>query len=121
MSQARQHRVAEAIKVELMDLLRQEVKDPRVGFVSIVRVEVSGDLRHARIFYSVLGDEDARQSSQAGLTKAAGFLRSQVAGRLNLRHAPELDFRLDDSIAHGAHIARLLNEVKAGESPKPEE
>lgn len=115
MSQTRAQRVAEAIKVELMDLLRNEVKDPRVGFVSIVRVEVSGDLRHARVFYSVLGDDEAVASSEAGLTKAAGFLRSQVAGRLNLRHAPELVFRLDDSIAQGARIASLLNEVRRGE------
>lgn len=115
MSQTRAQRVAEAIKVELMDLLRNEVKDPRVGFVSIVRVEVSGDLRYARVYYSVLGDDEAVANSQAGLTKATGFLRSQVAGRLNLRHAPELVFRLDDSIAHSQRIASLLNEVRKGD------
>ena len=114
----RPHRVAEAIKEELMDLLRNQVKDPGVGFVSIVRVEVSNDLRHARVHYSVLGDEAKKRETAAGMDRAAGFLRSQLAGRLRLRFAPELEFRLDESIEHGVRIAEILGRLGSDEQRK---
>lgn len=108
----RPQRIGERIKEELMDLLTNELKDPRVGFVSIVRVEVSNDLRHARVYYSVLGDEAAKRDSRSGLESATGFLRSQLGARLGLRHVPELSFRPDDSIEHGVRISELLQQVR---------
>ena len=82
-------RVGDQMRDILAELLRDEVKDPRIGFVSIVRVEVSNDLRHAKIFVSVLGNEQQKKESMKGLASATGFLRSEVAKRLQLRHAPE--------------------------------
>ncbi len=122
MSNQRAARVGEEIRELLAKLLRDDVKDPRIGFVSIVKVEVAGDLRHAKVFISVLGDEAQKKESMKGLTKAAGFLRSEVAKVLQLRYTPELHFVLDESIEHGQRIAQLLvqvqkeqNEPKKGE------
>lgn len=107
----RPQRVAEAIKEDLMDLFRHEVKDPRVGFVSIVKVDVSKDLSQARVFFSVLGDDQAKKETLKGLQSAAGYLRMQLATRLSLRHTPELVFRLDESIEHGVRISELLGQA----------
>jgi len=122
MSNQRAARVGEEIRELLAKLLRDEVKDPRIGFVSIVKVEVAGDLRHAKVFISVLGDENQKKESMKGLTKASGFLRSEIAQVLRLRYTPELHFVLDESIEHGQRIAQLLvqvqkeqNEPKKGE------
>ncbi|MBP2017661.1 ribosome-binding factor A [Symbiobacterium terraclitae] len=105
-------RVGDQMRDILAELLRDEVKDPRIGFVSIVRVEVSNDLRHAKIFVSVLGNEQQKKESMKGLASATGFLRSEVAKRLQLRYAPELHFELDESIEHGQRIAQLLVQVQ---------
>lgn len=108
----RPERVGEAIKEEISDILRNEIKDPRIGFVSVVEVEVSPDLRHAKVYVSVLGDEEARVQSLKGLESATGFIRSEIGRRIRLRHTPEILFRLDKSIEHGVKIARLLNEIR---------
>lgn len=122
MAKERPNRVAEAIKAELMDLLRTEMKDPRIGFVSIVKVDVTGDLRHAKVYFSVLGDAQAKEATRAGLQSAAGFLRNHLGARLRLRYTPELSFHLDDSIEHGARIAALLNRLpETGSRGKPGE
>jgi len=105
-------RVGEQMRDFLADLLRNEVKDPRIGFVSIVRVEVSNDLRHAKVYVSVLGSEQQKKDSMKGLASATGFLRSEVAKRLQLRYVPELHFELDESIEHGQRIAQLLVQVQ---------
>lgn len=115
----RSQRVAEAMKTELAQLIRDEVKDPRIGFVSIVKVEVTGDLRQAKVYVSVLGDDAAKKNTLKGLQSAAGMLRREVAQRLQIRYTPELVFSLDESIAHGARIAALLNEVKRQEGGNP--
>src|SRR6266849_9963754 len=86
----RQEKLGELIAVELSDLLRTRVKDPRVGFVSITHVEVSGDLRHAKVFVSVLGTEEEQAATIQGLKHATGFLRSELASRITLRYMPEL-------------------------------
>lgn len=108
----RQQRVAEQIRDQLARLLRDEVKDPRVGFASIVKVEVSGDLRVARVYVSVLGDAQQKESTCKGLESATGFLRSELARSIRLRYTPELRFMLDESIEHGARIGRLLWEIR---------
>lgn len=109
---ARAVRVGEQMRDELAQLLREEVKDPRIGFVSVVKVEVSRDIRHAKIYVSVLGDEQQKKETMAGLTSATGFLRSELAKRLQLRYMPELHFVLDESIEHGQRIAQLLDQVQ---------
>lgn len=108
----RQEKLGELIAMELSDLLRTRVKDPRVGFASITRVEVSGDLRHAKIFVSVLGDDEERGKTITALKHATGFLRHELAGRLVLRYMPELVFKLDTSIEQGTRILGLIRELE---------
>ena len=107
----RQDQLGEVIGQELSDLIRTRMKDPRVGFASITDVEVSADLRHAKVFVSVMGSEDEQQASLASLNHANGFLRHELAQRLTIRHTPEIAFRLDTSIARGTHVLDLLNQV----------
>lgn len=111
-------RVGEQMREIIAELLRDEVKDPRIGFASIVKVEVSGDLRHAKIHVSVLGGDQEKKETLKGLSSAAGFLRSEVAKRLQLRYTPELHFVLDESIEHGQRIAQLLVEVQKEQKEK---
>ncbi|ABZ84848.1 ribosome-binding factor a [Heliomicrobium modesticaldum Ice1] len=108
----RMARMAEEIKRELARLLRDEMKDPRLGFVSITAVEVSGDGRHAKVYVSVMGDESARDNSQAALKQATGFLRTELSKSLRVRYVPELVFLSDLSIERGTRIARLLTEME---------
>lgn len=115
MSSLRSNRVAEQMKKEIAQIVRDNVKDPRVGFVTITGVEVSKDLRHAKAFVSVLGDEENRTNSLTGLKKASSFIRRELGQRLQLRYMPEIDFRFDHSIEHGAHIAKLLSDVDKSE------
>jgi ribosome-binding factor A len=112
MSTQRAARLGDQIREELSNLIRQALKDPRIGFVSIVKVEVAGDLRHAKVFASVLGDEKQKKDSLKGLVSASGFLRSELGKILQLRYTPELHFVLDESIEHGTRIAQLLVQVQ---------
>ncbi|HST88553.1 MAG TPA: 30S ribosome-binding factor RbfA [Ktedonobacterales bacterium] len=109
----RQDQLGDVIAHELSDLMRTRLKDPRVGFASITGVEVSADLRHAKVFVSVMGDEAEQRATLAALEHAAGFLRHELAQRLTVRHTPEIVFRLDQSIARGAHVIDLINRVNA--------
>jgi ribosome-binding factor A len=104
-------RISEEIMRELSVLLR-EVKDPRLSgmMLSVLRCEVTNDLRWCKVYLSVLGDYDEKELRR-GLKSCSGFLRSELAHRLSLRYTPELTFVLDDSIAHGAHIAEVLNKL----------
>ena len=105
---SRSDRVAEQMQRELADLLQFEVKDPRVGMVTITEVQVSGDLAHAKIFYSA---QENSPELQKGLEKSAGFLRSQLAKRLLLRTVPQLHFSYDASIDQGMKISRLIDDA----------
>ncbi|MFZ5827209.1 MAG: 30S ribosome-binding factor RbfA [Bacillota bacterium] len=120
-SNQRAARVAEEMRGILAQLIRDEVKDPRIGFVSIVKVEVSNDISHAKIYVSVLGDDKQKKDSLRGLTSASGFMRSEIARRLQLRYTPELHFLLDESIEHGQRIAKLLVEVQREQKEKEQE
>ena len=110
---SRRDRVAEQVRRELADLLQFEVKDPRVGMVTITEVEVSGDMAHAKIFYSapVQDNSQAMAELQKGLEKSAGFLRSQLGKRMLLRTVPQLHFIYDTSIDQGMKISRLIDEA----------
>ncbi|WP_081838862.1 30S ribosome-binding factor RbfA [Thermogemmatispora carboxidivorans] len=108
----RQEKLGELIAEELSDLLRTRMKDPRIGFVSITRVEVSGDLAHAKVYVSVLGSDEERHNTMAALKRATGFLRHELAGRLVLRHVPELVFKLDLSLEKGAQVMELIKQIE---------
>lgn len=109
----RSERLAEAIKKEISDLLRDEIKDPRIGFVSITSVKVSKDLRYADIYTSVYGEPDEQKAAIEALKKAQGFIRSELSKRIRLRYTPEITFKLDQSIGHGVHLIKLMEEVRA--------
>lgn len=106
----RSERIREEFKRETSDILRK-MKDPRIGFVSVTDVELSRDLRHAKIFVSIYGDEEEKQTTLAALTHAQGFVRTELGQRIRLRYTPEITFRLDDSIERGDRINRLLREI----------
>ncbi|HEY0756684.1 MAG TPA: 30S ribosome-binding factor RbfA [Ktedonobacteraceae bacterium] len=108
----RQEKLAEQIAVEVSDLIRTRLKDPRVGFASITHVEVSGDLRHARIYVSVMGEPEEKKSTIEALHHATGFLRHGLAERLTVRFMPEIVFKLDNSIEQGAHILGLIRQLE---------
>lgn len=115
MARIRAARVGEQLKKELSQLLQRELKDPRIGFVTVTSVEMSRDLEHAKVFVSVMGDEEQKKKTLEGLEKAKGFLRSEVGRRLGIRRTPEIVFKMDESIEHGQHISKLLEEVKRSE------
>src|SRR5882672_5554024 len=116
-NQQRLRRVADQIQRELSGLLRAELKDPRVGMITLTGVEVSPDLAHAKIFFTTLGDADALAQTQLGLKHAAGFLRSQLCARMKLRVAPELHFHHDASVENGIRLSQLIDRALAGKKP----
>lgn len=109
-------RVNQLIKEEISGLLQRELKDPRLGFVTITDVEVSKDLRTAKVYVSVLGPEEHWRSTLAALESAKGFIRNWLRHHLTLRVTPVLSFRADRSLAHAANIQQLLAELKAKET-----
>ena len=111
MTTRRQRRVAELIHRELSLILLREVRDPRLAEITITEVRVTPDLLIARIYFTVLGDQEAQQEALAGLESASGFLRTQLAGRIQLRLAPELEFELDKSAEYARHIEQLLDQI----------
>lgn len=107
----RAERVADLIRRELGELLEREVKDPRVGFVTVTRVEVTRDLRIARVAVTILGEGPQEKESLRGLAAAQGFLRRELAQRLGLRHTPELEFHLDRSLEAEQRMEALLRQI----------
>ena len=112
----RTDRLDSQIRQELMQLLQREMKDPRIGFATVTRVETARDLGSAKVWVSVLGTADEQQAALKALTDAAPWLRRQLGSRLTIRHVPQLVIRHDDSIEAGDRVLRLLNEI-ADESP----
>jgi ribosome-binding factor A len=106
-------RVNQLIREEISLLLQRELKDPRLGFITVTGVETSPDLRTAKVFVSVLGDEDQWAASLSALGSARGFIRNWLRQHLNLRVTPELSFRADHSIEHAARIQQLLKQLGA--------
>jgi ribosome-binding factor A len=114
-SNRRPEQVAETLRQVVTDALMREVRDPRVGFVTVTGVQVTNDLSHATVSVSVPGDDAARDRALEGLRSAAGFLRSRAAKTLTTRTVPELHFELDRGLAHAARIDELLNEIRREE------
>ena len=110
MSGSRMRRVDEAVRAVLSDVITQEIKDPRVGFVTVTAVKTSPDLRHARVYVSVLGDEATRADSLDGLRSAHGFLQRRIASELRLKHTPTLEFEYDDTVERGIRLSALLDD-----------
>jgi ribosome-binding factor A len=110
----RPERVAEAIRHTVAEFLTGNVRDPRIGFVTVTAVEVSADLGHARVRVSVMGSEEEKAKSLEGLASAARFLRAQVAKELPLRTTPELHFELDRGLEHAQRIDQVLRNLKEG-------
>lgn len=106
----RMRRVDEALRSVLSDAITKDLKDPRVGFVTVTGVKTSPDLKHARVYVSVLGDAQTRQDTLQGLASAHGFLQSRVAAELSLKHTPALSFEYDDSVDRGMRISQLLQD-----------
>ena len=119
-NQQRLRRVADQIQRELSGLLQSQLKDPRVGMVTLTGVEISPDLAHAKIFFSTLGDAESLSRTLDGLRHAAGFLRSQLGARLKLRVIPELRFAHDPYVERGSHLSQLIDAAVAGRKPDPD-
>ncbi len=118
MTSGRMRRVDEAIRQVIGEVVASELKDPRVGFVTVTDVRTSADLSHARVYVSVLGDESRREGTLAGLSSAHGYLQRRVASELRLKRTPTLDFLYDDTTDRAMRLEELLEESKteAGES-----
>lgn len=115
-------RINMEVQKELSMLISREIKDPRINpMTSIVHVEVAPDLKTAKVYISVLGDEQSKKDTLAGLKRASSFIRGQLAKNLNLRYTPELTFVLDSSIEYGVHMSRLIDEVNAGSGQTQDE
>jgi len=107
----RANRVGEQMKKELGEIIGRKIKDPRIGFVTVTDVQVTGDLQQATVYISVLGDEEQRENTLKGLAKAKGFIRSEIGNRIRLRKTPEIVFEFDESIDYGNRIETLLTKI----------
>ncbi|HEV2108064.1 MAG TPA: 30S ribosome-binding factor RbfA [Thermomicrobiales bacterium] len=116
----RTRQVGEFLREELTDIIRREVRDPRVGFMSLTHVDVNPDLRSARVYVSVLGTDEEREETLAALRSAAGFIRFHLKPRLRMRQIPALEFRDDRSMEHAEEIARTLADLKRESPPATE-
>jgi ribosome-binding factor A len=115
----RKDKVQDAIQKEVSDIIRNELKDPRLGFITITSVEVTDDLRNAKIFFSVLGKEEDFKKSADALKSAQGYIRKLLAQRIQLRFVPEIMFRVDNSSVYSVRIEEVLNEIKKLDQGRP--
>jgi ribosome-binding factor A len=111
----RSTRVADLIQKEISEILMRSIKDPRVGFVTITRVQVTEDCRSARIYFSTLGTEEEREQSLSGLDSAKGFIRKELGRRIRLRYTPEIAFQFDPSIEYAIHIEEVIQHLHEDE------
>ena len=114
MAQGRMRRVDEAVREVLSDAISTDLKDPRVGFVTVTAVKTSRDLRHARVYVSVLGDAPGREETLAGLRSAHGFLQAAISRELKLKHTPTLTFEYDETVERAARLSELLEHGPEG-------
>jgi ribosome-binding factor A len=117
----RTEKLSDLIREEISRLLLREIRDPRIGFVTITGASVSPDLRNVRVFVSVLGDAAARDASLRALASAAGFIQKALFRNLRLRHSPAVAFQLDDSLERGDRIEQVLRRIHEGTDAGPEE
>jgi ribosome-binding factor A len=117
----RANRVGEQMKKELSDIISRKIKDPRIGFVTVTDVQVTGDLQQAKVYISVLGDEEQRENTLKGLAKATGFIRTEIGSRIRLRKTPEIIFEFDESVDYGNRIESLLHQLNKEDKPTENE
>ncbi len=115
---ARQDKVSEALRQEISNIIHSELKDPRLGFITVTTVELTHDLRYAKVFFSVLGKEEEREKTKEALDSALGFIRRLIAQRIRLRFAPEISFKEDRSAEYSVRIQEALEEVKKLSEPE---
>lgn len=118
MGQLRLEKIQEFIKQETSKIILTELKDPRIGFVTVTQVEATADLRSAKIYVSLLGSEEQKTATWEGLQKALGFIRTEIGKRIRLKFSPELSFHLDVSLQHSARIQELLIKIKEEEGDR---
>lgn len=117
MAKYRSGRINEEIKKEVSEIIRNEVRDPRLtAMVSVTRVDVTKDLRYAKVFVSIFGNEEEKKNSLNALKNSSGFIRREVGHRVNLRFTPEITIDLDNTIEHGMHINALIESIKEHKS-----
>ena len=121
MKERRAARLAEQIREHVAELIASKLKDPRIGFVTVTRVQLTADQRLARILVGVLGDPETKKKTLAGLTQAAGFVRRELAQRLGLRFVPDVLFEYDRGLDATDRVAQLLDEAQPGSAPDDEE
>lgn len=116
MSYKRSDRVGDLIRQEIASLIQHgDIKDPRVGFVTITHVKMSPDLKEAKVYFSQMGSEEDVETSRDGLNSASGLIRRRLAKTLNLKHIPHIEFFYDETIAYSDHIERVIRDLKKGE------
>lgn len=118
MARVRVGRVGEQIKKELSQIIQSDIKDPRVGFLTVTGVDVTNDLSQAKVYLSVLGTDEVRNNALQALTKATGYIRSELGKRIRLRKVPELLFKIDTSIDYSSRIENLLHKINEENSPE---
>lgn len=112
MEYPRSYRVGELIHKNISEIISRGLKDPRIGFVTITAVDVTSDLRYARVYYTVIGSEKEKTESGIGIDKATPYIRRQLASKMTIRHTPELTFVYDESIEYGNRIDSILKDIK---------
>jgi ribosome-binding factor A len=117
----RSEKVADLIQKEISQMLVKSVKDPRIGFVTITRVTVSEDCRFAKIYYSIAGTQEERESSMKGLESAKGYVRKELGRRIRLRYTPDIMFQFDPSIEYAIHMEELIHSLHQEKEPHGEE
>ncbi len=114
----RQERIQEQLVQELSEMIRRDLRDPRIGFLTLTGAEITRDLRHAKVFVSIYGTEEEQKQTLKALNNATGILRGEFARRVHLRLAPDIEFRLDEGIARGQRIFELLHSVEGDLKPQ---
>lgn len=118
MGQLRIEKVQEFIKQEISQIILTDLKDPRIGFVTVTRVDVTGDLRSAKIYISLMGSSEQKSATLQGLQRALGFMRTEIGKRLRLKMTPDLSLVVDESLDHSVRIQKLLDEIKQDQTEK---
>ncbi len=112
MGSQRPGRVQEALRQEISKIVHSEMKDPRIGFITITKVDLTKDLRYARIYFSILGEDKDKKLALRGLNNAKGYIKGLLADRIKLRFMPEIAFAIDESLGHAKHIYDILDQIK---------
>ena len=115
MGEIRIRKIQEFIKQEVSRIILQELKDPRLGFVTVTDVRITGDLREATVYVSLFGSDEEKKNTLAALAKANGFIRSEVGKRLGIRYSPQIGFKEDQSLDYGMKIEKILHTIDNGE------